>query len=509
MEKILTPSGYVNLSDVKIGDEVIGLDGINTIETISIWDENYDVDNQGSFTFYKINNRWNLYKNQSVMAGGRVVHAFEVNVGDNIVLDDKSEITVDTIEESTDVNWYRFNISGDSTYFVDNLLLHNASRYWVGAGSSTNWNATSNTNWGATSGGVNNQSVPASSDDVIFDGAGGGNGASTISAGITILSLSFTIGYTNTVTINSSPTIAGNFTDQTQHTWAGSAGLYLSGTVTITSNGKTFPNAVYFTGTATKTLVGNWIIQGVINVNGTTTLNWTTNETLSCAGIYLPTDCLGTAKIILTGGQWTSVGGALRNNLDIAGNVNLNSSNLYYYSGIFTYVSGTVTYSNNNTMQFLGSCTLNTNGINFNNVLIPNASTVITINSLLIVTGNFTISSGVSPTFSGTAGFNVANFINNNNGTSTVTLKNGVQYIITTSMACYKSLYQSILTFTSDDGTIKAKLKLNQGATCNVLANFTRIDASGGRSINSFNGIITNCININSFNDLKTIGIIY
>ena len=76
-------------------------------------------------------------------------------------------------------------------------------------------------------------------------------------------------------------------------------------------------------------------------------------------------------------------------------------------------------------------------------------------------------------------------------------------------MACYKSLYQSILTFTSDDGTIKAKLKLNQGATCNVLANFTRIDASGGRSINSFNGIITNCININSFNDLKTIGIIY
>ena len=46
-----------------------------------------------------------------------------------------------------------------------------ANRFWVGGGSSTNWDATSNTNWSATDGGANNASVPADGDDVFFKSA--------------------------------------------------------------------------------------------------------------------------------------------------------------------------------------------------------------------------------------------------------------------------------------------------------------------------------------------------
>lgn len=43
-----------------------------------------------------------------------------------------------------------------------------ASKYWVGGGSTTNWDATGNTNWSDTDGGANNATVPANGDDVFL-----------------------------------------------------------------------------------------------------------------------------------------------------------------------------------------------------------------------------------------------------------------------------------------------------------------------------------------------------
>lgn len=63
-----------------------------------------------------------------------------------------------------------------------------AQRFWVGGGSSTNFNAVTPTNWSATSGGANNASVPTTTDDVILDG-NSGVGTATISANITIASI--------------------------------------------------------------------------------------------------------------------------------------------------------------------------------------------------------------------------------------------------------------------------------------------------------------------------------
>lgn len=384
------------------------------------------------------------------------------------------------------------------------LNVFAASRYWIGGGTTNAWNSSPTTNWSATSGGTVRVAAPTSSDDVFFDGVGtNANTASTISATITVLSLTFTSGYTNTVTASATLTIAGNFTDNTAHSWAGSSSMTISATSTITSGGKTWPNGVTFSGTSTtKTLSGNWTISGALALSGTTalTLNWTTNETLSCVGITSTSPGVtGTAKIILTGGTWSG-SGAIQNNMDISGNVTV-SGTVAYNTGTITYASGTPT-TTGSTLIIAASTTLNTNGITWNNITISVNSTQ-TINSLLTVSGTLTINSGQSITFAGSSGFTVATFTCSNLSVNTHTFKAGVTYTITTALNAFTSRTGSILTFTSDDGTLTAALNLSQGASCNVLANFTRITNSG-RPIWTFNGTVTGCSGIFAFNDIGT-----
>lgn len=121
-----------------------------------------------------------------------------------------------------------------------------ANRYWVGGGSSANWNATAPTNWGTASNTQDNASVPTSTDDVIFDGVGTGASNSTISAAITINSLDCT-GYANTLTHNNvlTLTIAGNlFKLSSGMTYVAAVNTCLilftstSGTTLITTAGK-------------------------------------------------------------------------------------------------------------------------------------------------------------------------------------------------------------------------------------------------------------------------------
>ena len=122
-----------------------------------------------------------------------------------------------------------------------------ASRYWVGGGSSTNWNATGNTNWAATSGGANNASVPTTTDDVFFD-ANSGSGASVLSAAITVMSVNFT-GFTGTfthnaftLTINTGSATSLIFSAGMTYSPAGSTSIiaftHTAGTADITSAGK-------------------------------------------------------------------------------------------------------------------------------------------------------------------------------------------------------------------------------------------------------------------------------
>jgi hypothetical protein len=529
---LLTPTGYKDINDVNIGDELIAYD-INTGEVIintlldkKLWTNDmlpsnppsYDEDGNvledgmtseevfeqtyGDWKFYEINGTWKLFKNQSIWANIKVVHVSELQIGDVIYNDEDGDIVITSIVECVEPTWWRLEVSGDHSYISDNLQLHNASRYWSGnmTPTSFNWNySTGGTNWGSASGVADNASVPSSVDDAIFDGAGTkGNTNSIISVIITVLSLTVTSGYTSTMTHNAVLTIAGNVTLNTSYTISGSSGIVISADSTITSNGKTFPNNVTFSGVSTKTLNGSWIIGGSVTISSTTTLNQTGTDSLSCSGLVQSVNISGTAKIILKGGTWSnSQVISCGCDLDLDGNISISNGNIGNGKTI-KYLSGTITHSGTFYVTSPGAI-IDVAPVIFLQGFFLNGAFTITINSLLKFSGNLEIGQS-NKTYSGTSGWETNTLTNNIGAISTQTLKNGVTYTVNTGINIRTSG-----AFVSDSATLRAIFLLKNGASCNTNCSFTRIDASGGRTINSWNGTITDCINVRSFTDLQTV----
>ena len=288
------------------------------------------------------------------------------------------------------------------------------ARYWVGGGSSSNWNATSPTNWSDVSGGSNNFSVPGSTDDVIFDGAlPNGNASSIISAAITIKSWTITSGYTATSTHNAVLTIKGNITLQTGVTFAGGSGIGVSAAGTWTSNGKTWPNSFNIgAGSFIYTLADAWTIGGSLTTTNSVGTNATMNGYSMTVGGGLTiqfASILGTTDIILNGtGTWSKANdGWIRNDLEIAttGTITV-SGTVAYTAGTLKYTLGTVSTANS-TLKAGSPVTLNTGGssVPWNNVTFlpynPNAGSTATFSSTLTVNGTLTYSSTNYVFFSG------------------------------------------------------------------------------------------------------------
>ncbi|MDD4601233.1 MAG: Hint domain-containing protein [Negativicutes bacterium] len=263
---------------MKIGDKLLGQNGeYNTVENF----ENL----QPEGNFYCVNGILLLYENQSIIANGQVIHVSEIKVGDVLTTVDShqsSSIIGHQVVETIDVvqgeyYFYRLTISGDHTYYLNDILVHNASRYWVGGGSSTNWNATGDTNWSGTSGDkLNKASVPTSSDDVIFDQdytAFGQGGTCNLSA----------------------ETLCGGFnmTGASNLTFSGTGNFKPFGDITVPSSGIT------------------WTQNGYINIYGTSNVN---------IGMALP-DITG---LIINNGATVT----------LTGNLNIGTIPLYVYQGI-------------------------------------------------------------------------------------------------------------------------------------------------------------------------------
>ena len=462
--QLLTPSGYVNIDNVNIGDSLVAYDVytgeqiINHLEAKTLWTPNmmpeegveahYDIDGSwvdyllisssyevfqrihGDWKFYRINGTWDLYKDQSIWANLNVIHVSELQIGDVIYNDLDQDIIVTSIEEVEQPSWWKLDVSGDSSYIADGLSLHNASRFWVGGGSSANWNATANTNWSATSAGANNASVPTSADDVTFNGSGStANTNSTISATITILSYTVTSAYTATSTHNAVLTVAGNITLSTAYTIAGSSGLTISATSTFTSGGKTWPNALTLSSATTTTLSGNLTVGGLVTVSAAATVNRTSTERLNCdGGLAVNNTLAGTAEVYLQGGTWSGTNTTgISNSLFINGNITV-SGTVYYRTGTLTYTSGTVTVTGS-TLRLTANCTLNTSTMPWNDVSIflgtvYTLTSNLTINGLLSVNvgGGTSINSTTSEVINCFGGFNIGN---NLGGTAPIVAKAG------------------------------------------------------------------------------------
>ena len=236
-----------------------------------------------------------------------------------------------------------------------------------------------------------------------------------------------------------------------------------------------------------------------------TVINKTASETFNIGGgMTLGVALSGTAKIILTGGTWDHLSGVnVSNDLDLQGTITI-SGNVFYRIGTLTYVSGTITVTSS-TLNLTSSCTLI--GGTYNNITLSNTSSLTyTINTTTVnANGTLTIGTGGTTTFAGTAGFTVATLSCANTAATTINFKESITYTITSSLSAYLSRTGSIVLFTSSHASTKAILTLRNGASCNCLANFTRIDASNGRPIRSWNGTITDCTNIVTFQDLRTV----
>ncbi|MEI7757663.1 MAG: hypothetical protein WCI80_01330 [Bacteroidota bacterium] len=118
-----------------------------------------------------------------------------------------------------------------------------ANRYWVG-GTGT-WDTTTTTNWSATSGGAGGASVPATTDQVIFDSLSNqaGSGASytcTRTATTAVLGINMDNPSAGTLTFAGSAAISistGGLTVASGVSWTETGLITVTGSCTLTTNG--------------------------------------------------------------------------------------------------------------------------------------------------------------------------------------------------------------------------------------------------------------------------------
>jgi hypothetical protein len=378
-----------------------------------------------------------------------------------------------------------------------------ATKYWVGGGTTANWNASPITNWAATDGGTIRVAAPTTSDSVYFTGTGvTANSNSTISATTAFLSYFFVgSGYSATLTFNANLQVAGGIVFGANMTIGGLGYIVLSGTSSITSNGKTFTGGLDGAGTCT------------LNDNLTINLNLLANITLNGNNIYVKgsfqpgSTGIGTTVVNMIGTgtiSTTNVNNSIQNSIVINTSGTITIGTMGYANGTFTYTAGTVNVASAATLAIGANTIFNTNGINWGTVT-TNTNTTIRLNSLFTSTRQMTLTGNI--TFTGIGGFSVDTLnMNNTTATTTTTLDSSATYTVNKAFNSYTSYRAVAPLFTSSGSVNRASFNLAKGCKQNVLANFTRINANGGRTIWDFNGTITDCLNIRNFTYPNTIG---
>lgn len=443
-----------------------------------------DIDLQGNVTV-----SGNVYYRVGILAyisGSITTTSSTLNLQGNMTLN-TSGVTWNNVASNTSTNTItltsNFLVGGTTTISTSTTINHTTAETW-----STN--------------GIAVNSTASGTAKVILTG-GTWSGSNTT-------------GIANDLDLQGNITVSGNVYYRTGTL------RYVSGTITVTSstlnitgsctlntNGMSWNNVTINSASSTITLTSNLSQTGLLNIPATTTINKTTSETWTTSGgLTVNANVGGTIDLYLSGGTWQHGAVTNRNlsvNLFIQGNVTLGAIAVWgANSKTFTYISGTVdTTTNNSVFYIYGAGTIDSAGINWYRVVSSNAigNFTITLTSLLNVTNIFEIQNG--PTFAGTAGFTCATLLCDLVSAATISFKESVTYTITSLFDCHKSRLGSIVLFTSSHASTKANILMpnNGNNSCNILASFTRIDASGGRTIMTYGGTVTDCININSFTD--------
>jgi len=380
--QILTPTGYKNAEDIKVGDKVVYFDLYtgekleNTVIkteqfTKEAWDrKNWDEDIYGEnedgtsfyigtiehrdpFDWYLINGTERLFKNQSIWYGTtddsiiNVKHAKDLQVGDIIYDDDNNNMVVTSVKKvagkETDI-FYWFSISGDHSYIADGITLHNATRYWVSS-TNANWDGTAGNKWDASSAsGAGGATIPTSSDDVFFSNSISSN--CTITTGHThakSIDCTYGTGYVGTLTGTANMSLYGSLTLRSGMTYS-YTGIFTmaltTGTATITTAGKTMTGLTISGNGGTTQLADEYKYASAGTITFTTGTFNTQNNNISPAATanYLSISRSGTNAATLTLGSST---------IDATGSTSSNggSWNNTGASGL-TLTSNTATLSN-------------------------------------------------------------------------------------------------------------------------------------------------------------------
>ncbi len=197
-----------------------------------------------------------------------------------------------------------------------------------------------NSNWG-TAGNWSLVLVPTASDGNIatFNAT---SPACIVNIAAVCNAIDFT-GYTNSITMTNAITVSGNTTLVAAMGITGTGGLTINATATLTSNGKTWPNALTVnTAAQTFTFADSWIVTGLVfglsgTKNGSTLL--ANGGVISWGG--------GTTVLTIGGGTCT---GSFNGTVNVNGSTNVALNSITITGGTFTYLGGRYSVSGTTTL---------------------------------------------------------------------------------------------------------------------------------------------------------------
>lgn len=355
-----------------------------------------------------------------------------------------------------------------------------ADNIWTGA-TSVNWGTA--TNWSL---GV----VPTANDgNVARFNATSPN--CTVNSSIRACNAIDFTGYTATITMSQGIVVSGNITLGAAMLMSGSGVLSPGVASTITSNGVTWSAGWTFGGSGlTHTLADILRLSGTWNQVSTTTVN---GNSIEMTGTFITSGGSGTilqgnTTLNLKGNfTWSNGSGSNRLNTNIdASNFTLSGTTIYG-GGTLKYIAGTPTVTGH-TLTIISACTLELDGIDFNNLTVS-ASLTITLTNPLTYTGTYSNTAAVV--------YNGSNLIikgaittggsNPITGTGKIIFKNGSSWIgvsgsirVSVDVDCggggsttFTGTCSYFGTFTVVSGTV-----INTGATFAILSTST-IDTPG------------------------------
>lgn len=390
--------GRKSLAELEVGDEIATIDPVTKEKKINKVEK---AELLMSRAYYYLINDMPFHRNQSVvLADGVVKHVFQLEIDDWLVDGEGNEFQVCDIQKVwKPYPFFKLNVDGDHTYVLNGVLVHNASRYWVGG--TANWDGTAGTKWAATSGGGGGSSVPTTSDDAFFDANSntGGSITVTVASGNTgCNNLDFT-GFTRTFAGSAALTINGNLTLVAAMTRTYTGTITFSATTTgktITSNGKALGGAVTFNGVG-----GAWTLQDAFNIGSSLGSDLTlTNGTFDTNGFTLTCYQLLSSNSntrVLTLGAST-VSAQVQVSFSTSTNMTLNAGTSHITmnnSGTQTFAGGGLTFYNVTIGNGGSNPQCNMSGANtFNNLTFNTTAQTgnLTLSANQTVNGTFTCS---------------------------------------------------------------------------------------------------------------------